>query len=40
MYIHANIQLKEQALTKTQSTTVLTGRYRPNDELLAYLKDL
>ncbi len=40
MYIHADIQLKEQAMAKTQVVDVPPGRYRPNDELLAFLEDL
>jgi site-specific recombinase XerD len=40
MYIHADIQMKEQALAKTPSISVPAGRYHPNDELLAYLESL
>ena len=40
MYIHASLQLKEQALAKTTPTKVPRGRYRPDDELLAFLKGL
>jgi integrase/recombinase XerD len=40
MYIHADIQLKEQALARTQPVAVPAGRYRPNDELLAFLEAL
>jgi len=40
MYIHADIQLKEQALAKTQSVAVRPGRYRPDDKLLAFLEAL
>jgi len=40
MYIHANIELKEQALEKTKPITAPAGRYKPNDELLAYLESL
>ena len=40
MYIHADIQLKEQALAKTQPVAVPAGRYRPNDDLLAFLEAL
>lgn len=40
MYIHADIQLKEQALAKTQPVAVPSGRYRPDDELLAFLEAL
>jgi len=40
MYIHADIQMKEQALAKTQPVAVPAGRYRPADELLAFLEAL
>src|SRR5271154_5320969 len=40
MYVHADIELKEKALAKTQSFAVPAGRYRPNDELLAFLEAL
>jgi len=40
MYIHANIDLKEQAMAKTKPVGVPPGRYRPNDELLAFLEAL
>lgn len=40
MYIHADIQLKEKALAKTAPVTVPPGRYRPDDQLLAFLEAL
>ncbi len=40
MYIHADIKLKEQAMAKTKPVAVPAGRYRPNDELLAFLEAL
>ena len=40
MYIHADIQLKEKALAKTQAVSLPRGRYRPSDELLAFLEGL
>jgi integrase/recombinase XerD len=40
MYVHADIQIKEQAMAKTQPVAVPPGRYRPNDELLAFLEGL
>lgn len=40
LYIHADLQMKEQALAKTTPLTVTPGRYRPNDELLEFLKNL
>ncbi|MBM4044269.1 MAG: integrase [Planctomycetes bacterium] len=39
-YLHANLELKEQALARTAPHNVRTGRYRPDDELLAFLKAL
>jgi site-specific recombinase XerD len=40
MYIHANIELKEQAMEKTKPVTAPSGRYQPSDELLAFLEAL
>jgi len=40
MYIHADIQLKEQAMAKTKPLTAPAGRYRPGDELIAFLEAL
>jgi site-specific recombinase XerD len=40
MYVHADIKLKEKALAKTQPVTASPGRYRPSDELLAFLEGL
>ena len=40
VYIHADIKLKEQAMEKTKPVTAPSGRYRPNDELLAFLEAL
>ena len=40
VYIHANLQMKEKALAKTTPLDVAQGRYRPDDELLAFLKGL
>lgn len=40
MYIHADIKLKEQAMAKTKPVEVPAGRYRPKDELLAFLEAL
>lgn len=40
IYIHANLALKEQALARTTPSNVPPGRYKPDDELLAFLKDL
>jgi integrase/recombinase XerD len=40
LYIHANLKIKEQALAKTAPLDVVPWRYRPDDELLAFLKNL
>ena len=40
MYIHADIELKEKAMARTQSNKVPPGRYRPDDKLLAFLEAL
>jgi len=40
MYLHANLELKEQALAKTAPLNVRPGRFRPDDSLLAFLKGL
>lgn len=40
IYLHANLDLKEHALAKTTPLNVQPGRYRPDDELLAFLKNL
>jgi integrase/recombinase XerD len=40
MYVHADIQIKEQAMAKTTPVAVSASRYRPNDELLAFLEGL
>ncbi len=40
VYVHADLQMKEQALAKTAPLDVPQGRYRPDDELLAFLKSL
>src|ERR1700676_4980127 len=41
IYLDADLALKEQALAKTTPANVKhTGRYRPDDKLLAFLKSL
>lgn len=40
MYIHADIQLKEKAMARTAPVSVPPGRYRPDDQLLAFLEAL
>jgi integrase/recombinase XerD len=40
MYLHASLDLKQRALEKTTPVNGQPGRYRPNDDLLAFLKSL
>ena len=40
MYLHASPQIKENAIAKVAPSNVPTGRYRPSDELRAFLKSL
>jgi integrase/recombinase XerD len=40
MYLHASLELKQQALDKTTPVNGRLGRYQPDDDLLAFLKSL
>ncbi len=40
MYLHADMKLKEKALSRTPPLGVKPGRYRPDDQLLAFLESL
>lgn len=40
IYIHADLKLKEKALTRMAAPDVAPGRYRPADKLLAFLEAL
>lgn len=40
IYLHADMTLKERALDRTTPAGARTGRYRPDDQLLAFLKAL
>jgi site-specific recombinase XerD len=40
VYLHADMQLKEKALNRTSSTNGRLKRYRPDEELLAFLGGL
>jgi integrase/recombinase XerD len=40
IYFHADLELKEEALAKTTPSNARLPRYRPDDELLAFLKSL
>ena len=40
MYLHADMRLKEKALSRTESLGAKPTRYRPDDKLLAFLEGL
>jgi hypothetical protein len=40
MYLHADLRIKEDALSKIPPLDVKPGRYRPDDKLLAFLEGL
>ena len=40
IYLDANLALKEKILEKTTPSEGKPGRYRPDDKLLAFLKNL
>lgn len=40
MYLHADMRLKEKALSRITPLGVKPGRYRPDDKLLAFLESL
>jgi hypothetical protein len=40
IYLDANLAIKEEILAKTTPINVKGGRYRPDDDLLAFLKGL
>ena len=40
MYLHADLRLKEKALARTTPLGTKPGRYRPDDQLLAFLESL
>lgn len=40
MYLHADLGMKEAALSRTVPLGVKPGRYRPQDDVLAYLESL
>jgi integrase len=39
-YLHADLALKERALSRTEPANSKPGRYRPTDPVLAFLKGL
>ena len=40
VYIHADLRLKEKALDRVAAPAFRPGRYRPDDQLLAFLEAL
>ncbi len=40
MYLHADLRPKEEALAKVAPSDMPPGRFRPGDELLAFLEGL
>ena len=40
VYLHADMQIKKQAMDRTRPVEVPKGVYRPDDELLAFLNSL
>jgi hypothetical protein len=40
IYLDANLALKEEILAKTRPIQSTPGRYRPDDRLLGFLKNL
>lgn len=40
VYLDANLQMKERALARITSPHIRPGRYRPDDQVLAFLKSL
>lgn len=40
IYLHADMAIKEKAINRTTPTRTVPGRYRPTDQLLAFLEGL
>jgi len=40
IYMHADMKTKEKAMSRTKPVSVPEGRYKPDDDLLAFLEDL
>ncbi len=40
IYLHADLSIKERALARTKPVSGAPGRYRPPDDLLAFLEGL
>ncbi len=40
IYLHADMAMKEKALARATKSKVVPKRYRPTDQVLAYLESL
>ena len=40
VYLHADLELKERAMARTSPSGIPLGRYKPEDDLLAFLNGL
>ena len=40
VYLHADMSIKERAIARTAPVNTEPGRYRPSDQLLAFLENL
>jgi len=40
IYVHADMRLKENALSKAEPNNIRFKRFKPDDELLGFLKSL
>ena len=40
IYLHADLKLKEKAMAKTTPSQLPSNRYRPDDDVLAFLNSL
>jgi integrase/recombinase XerD len=40
IYLDANLALKEDALKKTSAVNASVGRFKPDDQLLSFLRNL
>ncbi len=40
MYLHADMRMKEKALSRTKPGTTKPTRYRPTDKLLTFLESI
>ena len=40
IYLHADLRIKEKAMARTRPVGTPSGRYRPSDALLGFLKGL